>query len=113
MIHPVHSRLLPLVNSGVPVMVDKITQYWITYKTAEFREILLSCSMNHNDMENAEKLLKEFGEMMLLDLPESAKEILKEAAFAVSTQLTVLEAAQIKNLAQHHSEQLWQVQEVA
>ncbi|MDF2691377.1 MAG: hypothetical protein K0S29_1232, partial [Gammaproteobacteria bacterium] len=37
MIHPVHSRLLPLVNSGVPVMVDKITQYWITYKTAEFR----------------------------------------------------------------------------
>ncbi|MDF2529342.1 MAG: hypothetical protein K0Q57_222 [Gammaproteobacteria bacterium] len=112
-IHPVHAKFLPFINSGMSVLVDKLANKLVSYKIEEFRQIVSECTLKHSNLVGREAMLKEISQLILSkDLPEPAKEILREAAFAINTQNIIsLELAMQQQLNHHHSVEDWGVEE--
>lgn len=89
MLHPVYSQWLPLVNSSLFMLFDKLTSMWLDYRMAEFRRTAINCIPVGNEYEAAEQTLEEISQLLLtLNLPQAAKEVLTEVALAITAQTT-------------------------
>ncbi|MDF2939963.1 MAG: hypothetical protein K0R66_605 [Gammaproteobacteria bacterium] len=106
MLHPARVSFLPFINSIVSILFDKVASLCVGYKVARFKKIVQACILKQN---LSEAMLRDLGEMMLmLNLPEAAKETLKEAFTLISAEAAVL------SMQNHHHENLdWEVQAVA
>jgi hypothetical protein len=86
-LHPIHSTLLPLVNSSLAVLIEKLTTSWMQLKIKEFKMIASFCVPPSNQIDQAEQGLKIISQLLLaLELPPEAKEILADLAFAINIQ---------------------------
>jgi hypothetical protein len=88
MLHPGRISFLPLVNSLFSMFFDRVVSLCIDYKVSEFRQVVQVCILKQNI---SEAILQEMGQIVLmLNLPESAKEALKEALIIIGAETAVL-----------------------
>jgi len=94
MLHPARASFLPFINSIVSLLFDRMANLCIGFKMAQFKKLVQACMLKKN---LSEAMLGEMGQILLnLELPEPAKEILKEALIIVSAETAMLNQSRHK-----------------